>query len=70
MEIENILRWWKRWILIVGDKAGLEFLASRCLAIIGRTGPSGHIHLEWQMNNLIEGSIKTILEYCESPEDY
>ena len=57
-------------IWIRGNKAGLEFLANCCLRIIGKTDPSGHILLEWQMCNLLEGSTETRLEYSDSEEDY
>jgi len=57
-------------ILITGNKIGLEFLASCCLRIIGKNDPSGHIHLQWQMNNLIDGSTETVLEYSDHPDDY
>ena len=53
-----------------GNKEGLEFLANCCLGVIGKTDPSGHIHLEWQMNNLMEGSVPIRLEFSENPEDY
>ena len=57
-------------ICIRGNKSGLEFLASCCLHIIGKNDPSGHIHLQWQMNNLEEGSTETVLVFSEEPEDY
>jgi ribosomal protein S27AE len=60
----------KKEIWIKGNKNGLEFLASCCLSIIGKIDPSGHIHLQWQMNNLMEGSVETRLEYSDDPEDY
>ena len=57
-------------ILILGNAKGLEFLAGACLAIIGKTDPSGHIHLEWQMGNLLEGSTQTLLEFSSDDADY
>ncbi|MFA5144012.1 MAG: hypothetical protein WC522_07615 [Candidatus Omnitrophota bacterium] len=57
-------------IWIRGNKSGLEFLASCCLAIIGKNDPSGHIHLQWQMNNLLPGSTETLLEYSDYAENY
>jgi hypothetical protein len=57
-------------IWIRGDKKGLEFLSDCCLGIIGKTDPSGHIHLMPEMNNLLEGSIETRWEYSDYPEDY
>lgn len=57
-------------IWIRGNKAGLEFLASCCLSIIGKTDPAGHIHLQWQMNNLSEGSTETRLEFSDDQKDY
>ena len=57
-------------IWIRGNKAGLEYLASGCLKIIGKTDPSGHILLQWQMNNLLEGSTETRLEFTDDEEDF
>jgi len=57
-------------ILLLGDKAGLEFLSNCCLSVIGKHDPSGHIHLEWQNNNLVEGSTETILEFSNDPDNY
>jgi hypothetical protein len=57
-------------IWIRGDKRGLEFLADCCNRVIGKTNPSGHIHLQWQMNNLEKGSVSTRLEYSDTIEDY
>lgn len=55
---------------IIGNKEGLEFLANCCLRIIGKKSPSGHIHLEWQMNNLLIDSTETILEFSDTPEKF
>lgn len=55
-------------IWIRGDKNGLQYLADCCTRIIGKKDPSGHFHLEPEMNNLMEGSIKTVIEYMENPE--
>ena len=57
-------------ITIRGNKNGLEYLASCCLSIIGKTDNSAHIHLQWQMNNLNEGSIETVLVFSDDAEDY
>lgn len=56
-------------IYISGNKEGLEFLADCCLSVIGKSDPAGHIHLEWQMNNLLAPSTETILEFSDKPED-
>jgi hypothetical protein len=53
---------------IRGDKAGLQYLADCCTRIIGKKDPSGHFHLEPEMNNLMDGSLKTVIEYMENPE--
>jgi len=53
-------------ILIKGNKDGLEFLSDCCLRIIGKSDPSGHIHLMPEMNNLIKGSINVIIEYTDN----
>jgi hypothetical protein len=55
---------------IVGNAAGLRFLASRCLNIIGATEPSAHILLDPFMYNLSYGSIPTILQYSEDKEGH
>jgi hypothetical protein len=55
-------------IWIRGDKEGLQSLADCCTRIIGKKDPSGHIHLMPEMNNLMEGSVKTVIEYMENPE--
>ena len=52
-------------ITISGDKAGLEYLASCCLAIIGRTGPSGHFHIEPLMYTASAGSLPMLLEFTD-----
>jgi hypothetical protein len=53
---------------IRGDKAGLQYLADCCTKIIGKKDPSGHFHLMPEMNNLMAGSLKTVIEYMEDPE--
>ena len=60
----------KKEVTILGNAEGLEFLAGACLSIIGKTDPSGHIHLEWQMNTLLEGSVQTILEFSNNDQHY
>jgi len=57
-------------VTILGNAKGLEFFAGCCLAVIGKTDPSGHIHLEWQMNNLVQGSTPTLVEFSDDEEDY
>ena len=57
-------------ITILGNAQGLRFLAEACLAVIGKHDPSGHIHLQWQMNNLLEGSTSTRVEFSDTEEDY
>ncbi len=52
-------------IAIRGNRQGLEFLASVCLAVIGKHDPGGHVHLEWQMNNLLPGSVRTVIEFSD-----
>ena len=46
----------KNEILILGDRAGLEYLAGCCLGVIGKTGANGHIMLDSLMYNLSSGS--------------
>lgn len=60
----------KKEILVMGDKKGLEFLASCCLSIIGRNTPAGHIHLMKDMNNLKKGSVNTVIIFSDDPEDF
>ena len=55
-------------IWIRGDEQGLKYLAECCTSIIGKKDPSGHWHLQQEMNNLMNGSIKTRIEYMEDPE--
>lgn len=55
-------------IWIRGDEEGLKYLAECCTKIIGNKDPSGHWHLQSEMNNLMDGSIKTRIEYTENPE--
>jgi hypothetical protein len=55
-------------IWIRGNDQGLQYLADCCTRIIGKTDPSGHWHLMPEMNNLIEGSERTLIEYMENPE--
>ena len=55
-------------IWIRGDKEGLQYLADCCTRIIGNKDPSGHFHLMPEMNNLMEGSVKTVIGYMENPE--
>lgn len=57
-------------VWIRGDKAGLEYLADWCHRIIGKSDPSGHIHFQWQMNNLLEGSLAIRLEFFDDDEDF
>ncbi len=55
-------------VRIQGDKEGLEYLADCCRRIIGKTDPSGHWHLSPEMDNLLNGSLPTSIEYAEEPE--
>ncbi|MDD5518961.1 MAG: hypothetical protein PHV98_06395 [Candidatus Omnitrophica bacterium] len=57
-------------ILIIGNKEGLEYLATCCLSVIGKNDPSGHVHLQWQMSNVEKSSVETTLEYSDDSEDY
>lgn len=52
-------------IWIRGDSDGLAYLAHWCQRIIGKTDPAGHMLLQWQMNNLLEGSSPVRLEYID-----
>ncbi len=58
----------KNEIRIRGDKQGLQYLADCCTRIIGKKDPAGHFHLMPEMNNLMEGSVKTVIEYMEDPK--
>ena len=60
----------KSEVSIVGNRAGLEFLANCCLAIIGRQSLSDHMLLQWQMNNLLEGSTETYLKFSKDEKVY
>ena len=57
----------------MGDKKGFEFLIECCKEVIKndelKTGHY-HYHLQWQMNNLLEGSAETVLIISDNPEDY
>jgi hypothetical protein len=55
-------------IRIAGDKKGLQYLADCCTRIIGKKDPSAHFHLMPEMNNLMECSVKTVIEYMEDPK--
>ena len=57
-------------IWIRGNSEGLEFLSNCCLSIINKKDPSGHIHLEWQMGNLLEDSVAIRLEFSDDNKDY
>jgi hypothetical protein len=64
------ISWNNDELWIRGDKEGLKFLADCCTRIIGHRDPGGHILLQWQMNNLIAGSLETRLEFTEDDEDF
>ncbi len=68
MNIRLKITYDKGEIWIRGDKEGLQYLADCCTRIIGKKDPSGHFHLMPDMNNLMEGSAKTVIEYMEHPE--
>jgi hypothetical protein len=55
-------------IWIRGNDEGLQYLSQCCTRIIGKKDPSGHIHLMPEMNNLMNGSMKTVIEYTEDPK--
>ncbi len=57
-------------VVIRGNAQGLKFLAGACLAVIGKNDPSGHILLQWQMNNLQQGSVQAVVEYSDNANDY
>jgi hypothetical protein len=50
-----------------GDKEGLKYLADCYTRIIDKKDPWGHFHLLPEMNNLMEDSNKTVIEYMENP---
>jgi hypothetical protein len=54
-------------VWIRGDERGLRYLAECCVRIIGKDDPAGHILLQWEMNNLWEGSLRTRLEFRDDP---
>ena len=56
-------------VVIRGDKGGLEYVANVCQRVIGKHDPSGHVHLEWHMNNLCEGSVPAVVQYTDDDED-
>ena len=68
MNIRLKITYDNREIRIRGDKEGLQYLADCCTRIIGKKDLSGHFHLMPEMNNLMEGSVKTLIEYMENPE--
>lgn len=57
-------------ISILGNKEGLEYLSSICLAIIGKTDPSGHWHIMPEMNNASAGSLPTVVSFSDNEADY
>ncbi len=54
-------------IRIRGSEEGLRYLADCCIRVIGKIDSSGHFHLMPEMNNLMKGSIKTVIEYSQDP---
>jgi hypothetical protein len=52
-------------IRIVGDRAGLEFLAQCCLSVIGRKDASNHVLIDPLMYNASKGSIPISLCFDE-----
>jgi len=60
-------------IVIMGNKKGFEFLIECCKEVIEKdelkTGHY-HCHLQWQMNNLLEGSTETVLVISDDLGDY
>lgn len=57
-------------VVIRGDDTGLSYLASVCSRIIGKQGPAAHDHLEWQTNDLLEGSNSVVVEYVDGDFDF
>lgn len=57
-------------IWIRGNRKGLEYLSQASAKIIGKTDPSGHIHISPVMNNSAPGSEAVRLEYSDDPKDY
>jgi len=53
-------------VIIQGNRAGLEFLADVCRKVIGKTDPSGHIHISPEMGNTSPGSIPIRIEFTEA----
>ncbi len=68
MKIPLKITYDKNEIWIRGDKQGLQYLADCCMRIIGKKDPSAHFHLMPGMNNLMVGSVKTVIEYMEDPK--
>ena len=57
-------------IWIRGNKPGLEYLSKVSAQIIGKTDPSGHIHIMPELGNATIGSKKARIEYSDDPNDY
>ncbi|OIO10390.1 MAG: hypothetical protein AUJ52_04355 [Elusimicrobia bacterium CG1_02_63_36] len=57
-------------VLILGDEGGLEHLAEICRRVIGKKDPSGHWHLQPEMNNLVEGSMGAIIQFTDDDQDF
>jgi hypothetical protein len=67
MNIQLKITYENNEIRIKGDEHGLRYLADCCTRIIDKKDPSGHFHLMPEMKNLMNGSIKTTIEYNEKP---
>ena len=57
-------------ITVIGNQAGLEYLANLCLSIINRRDLWDHVLLQWQMNNLLKGSTETYLKFSDDEKHY
>jgi hypothetical protein len=52
-------------VVIRGNRAGLSFLSEACAKVIGKTDPSGHIHISPAMGNASESSKPLRIEFTE-----
>lgn len=56
-------------VRVRGNDKGLTYLGDICRQIIGKTDPSGHIHIDPKMGNASEGSQPMIVEFTEGMEE-
>ena len=57
-------------ITLMGNRAGLEYLAQWCLKIIRPDNEKEHAHLEWQTRDLLKGSDLVIVQFTTDSADY